>query len=207
MQSLEQSSQMQRIILFGILVDIVVYKEERLQLVLPQITLFLKNWIPFIPIPSPEFQGVLSYTGSIVECAFTVDFHVLNLFNLFINLPQVDSVCTVISQVLSNVIVTIADFMDGNNEMWLLLESIINSLIMCGDRKNKEILKTIDFIFNNHAINRYIPNDFTSTLCLLINNIYLHNAEIGELNQESSGVECLEHRYGRRSLQLLYLYH
>ena len=41
----------------------------------------------------------------------------------------------------------------------------------------------------------------------LINNIYLHNAEIGELNQESSGVECLEHRYGRRSLQLLYLYH
>ena len=59
--------------------------------------------------------------------------------------------------------------------MWEILENIINSLILYCDKKNGEILKTIDYLFNSSEINPFIPNDFTSTLCLLINNIYLIN--------------------------------
>lgn len=59
--------------------------------------------------------------------------------------------------------------------MWTILENLINTLILYGDRKNREIMKTIDYLFNSYEINKYIPNDFTSTLCLLINNIYLIN--------------------------------
>lgn len=64
--------------------------------------------------------------------------------------------------------------------MWEILENLINSLILHGDKKNREILKTVDYLFNSYAINRFIPNDFTSTLCLLINNIYLLNETQGE---------------------------
>ena len=61
--------------------------------------------------------------------------------------------------------------------MWSILENILDSLIMCSENNNGDILKTVDFVFNNFEINRYIPNDFTSTLCLLISNLYLHNNE------------------------------
>lgn len=59
--------------------------------------------------------------------------------------------------------------------MWTILENLINTLILYGDKKNREIMKTIDYLFNSYEINKFIPNDFTSTLCLLINNIYLIN--------------------------------
>lgn len=73
------------------------------------------------------------------------------------------------------VIVSISESITENPEMWVILENLINELILYGDKKNREILKTIDYLFNSYEINRYIPNDFTSTLCLLINNIYLVN--------------------------------
>lgn len=72
-------------------------------------------------------------------------------------------------------VTTVSDSFSGNPEMWTILENLINTLILYGDRKNREIMKTIDYLFNSYEINKYIPNDFTSTLCLLINNIYLIN--------------------------------
>ena len=38
----------------------------------------------------------------------------------------------------------------------------------------------MDLLFNNYEINRSIPSDFTSTLCLLINNLYLRNDGLTE---------------------------
>ena len=72
-------------------------------------------------------------------------------------------------------ITSISESFSKNPELWEILENIINSLILYGDKKNCEILKTIDYLFNSSEINTFIPNDFTSTLCLLINNIYLIN--------------------------------
>lgn len=84
-------------------------------------------------------------------------------------------------------VTTISDSFSDNPEMWTILENLINTLILYGDRKNREIMKTIDYLFNSYEINKYIPNDFTSTLCLLINNIYL-------INQSQEEVTALPQR-------------
>ena len=51
---------------------------------------------------------------------------------------------------------------------------------MSSEHTNEDVLKTIDFIFNNYEVNKFIPNDFTSTLCLLINNLYLRNDALND---------------------------
>lgn len=68
--------------------NIFCYNEERIQLLLPQVTLFLKTWIPQIPVPSLEMNSFLYFTSLIVEASFKIDFHVLQLFNIFLSLPK-----------------------------------------------------------------------------------------------------------------------
>lgn len=125
-----------------------------------------------------------------VENAFAFDYKSLQLLETFVNVPSMNKVSGEISSVLLNVVTSIADSLDERREVWYILENIINCLIISGDHKNVEILQTIDFIFNNQEINKFIPNDFTSTLCLLINNIYLHNEENRASGQQSNGTCC-----------------
>lgn len=199
---------MQRIILFGILVEIATWNTERLRLLLPQLSLFFKNWVASVPIPSCEFSALLWSVGCVVENAFEFDFKALQLLELFVNVPSVSSVCGEVSSVLLNVVTNIADLLDERREVWYILENLINCLIIAGDYKNVEILQTIDFIFNNQAINKFIPNDFTSTLCLLINNIYLHNEETRASGQQGSDrIDSSCGRDGERGVQLLHLHH
>lgn len=60
------------------------------------------------------------------------------------------------------------------------LKNLIDSLILDSHGINPSILQTIDYLFNNYEINRSIPSDFTSTLCLIINNLYLLNDSLTE---------------------------
>ena len=168
---------MHRIILFGILVDIATWNTNRLRLLLPQLSLFFKNWATSVPIPSCEFSALLWSVGCVVENAFEFDYKSLQLLDSFVNLPSTGIVSGEIASVLLNVVTNIADSLDERREVWYILENIINCLIISGDHRNVDILQTIDFIFNNQEINKFIPNDFTSTLCLLINNLYLRNEE------------------------------
>ena len=74
----------------------------------------------------------------------------------------------------------IVDGIPTEATIWKYLKNLIDSLILdlCG--VDPSILQTIDFLFNNYEINRSIPSDFTSTLCLLINNLYLLNDSLTE---------------------------
>ena len=82
------------------------FNEERVRLLLPQITLFFKSWIPQVRQPSTELNALLYYTSVIVEAAFKVDFHVLSLFEVFMSLPTSDdtsftsTIATYVYQVL-----------------------------------------------------------------------------------------------------------
>ena len=64
--------------------------------------------------------------------------------------------------------------------IWNHLKNLIDSLILDSHGVDPSILQTIDFLFNNYEINRSIPSDFTSTLCLIINNLYLLNDSLTE---------------------------
>ena len=61
--------------------------------------------------------------------------------------------------------------------MWETLEVVVNNLVMCGEPRNAALLHSIDFVFNNYEVNRFIPTDFTSTLCLLLTNIFLQTQQ------------------------------
>jgi len=175
---LSNTREIQRIALFGLLVHIITYNEDRIKILLPQLTLFLQTWIPQIKIPSTEANAVIYYISLIAEAAFKIDFHVLSLFELFLNVPMkgdsssfINSIATFVYQVISS----IPEYINENPELWKIIGNLVNSLILHGDKKNSAIIKTVDYLFNSYEINKFIPNDFTSTLCLLINNIYLFN--------------------------------
>lgn len=56
---------------------ILLYNENRIQLLLPQISRFLVTWIPQVPVPSHEAYALLSYVGLIIEASFHLDYHVV----------------------------------------------------------------------------------------------------------------------------------
>lgn len=167
-----------------------LFNESRIHLLLPQISTFLRSWIPSVPIPSYEISALVYYVGLIVETSFHLDKSVLSLFDCFIQLPRESLVKLVpqLSTSLLRVVTNVADDLTDDREMWKCLESIIDSLIMSSERTNEDVLKTIDFIFNNYEVNKFVPNDFTSTLCLLINNLYLRNDALNE-SKASKGEE------------------
>lgn len=159
-----------------------LFNESRIRLLLPQISTFLKSWIPSVPVPSYEMSALVYYVGLIVETSFHLDRSVLSLFDCFMQLPRESLVKLVpqLSSSLLRVVTNVADDLRDDREMWKCLESIIDSLIMSSEHTNEDVLKTIDFIFNNYEVNKFIPNDFTSTLCLLINNLYLRNDALND---------------------------
>ncbi len=57
--------------------EILLYNENRIQLLLPQISRFLVTWIPQVPVPSHEAYALLSYVGLIIEASFHLDYHVV----------------------------------------------------------------------------------------------------------------------------------
>lgn len=57
------------------------------------------------------------------------------------------------------------------------MEEILNSLILNADEVSEATMRTIDTLFNNNKINRFIPMNFTATLCLVINSLYLEEAK------------------------------
>ena len=72
------------------------------------------------------------------------------------------------------------DSIPKETDIWNHLKNLIDSLILDSRGVDPSILQTIDFLFNNYEINRSIPSDFTSTLCLIINNLYLLNDSLTE---------------------------
>lgn len=57
----------------GLLVDIVLYNEERMKLLLPQVEVFIRNWVPSVPIPSTEIISLLSSVVRIIEADFKLN--------------------------------------------------------------------------------------------------------------------------------------
>lgn len=57
----------------GLLVDIVLYNEERMKLLLPQVEVFIRNWVPSVPIPSTEIISLLSCVVRIIEADFKLN--------------------------------------------------------------------------------------------------------------------------------------
>lgn len=56
------------------------------------------------------------------------------------------------------------------------MEELLNSLILKANEVSEDVMRTIDILFNNNKINRFIPLSFASTLCLVINALYLKEA-------------------------------
>lgn len=75
------------------------------------------------------------------------------------------------------IIQTISDRVSGDPKVWSLLEEIINSLILNAAEVSEDALRTIDTLFSNNKINQFIPMNFTATLCLVINSLYLEEAK------------------------------
>ena len=65
-----------------------LFNESRIRLLLPQISTFLKSWIPSVPVPSYEMSALVYYVGLIVETSFHLDRSVLSLFDCFMQLPR-----------------------------------------------------------------------------------------------------------------------
>lgn len=86
---MEEACELQRVALFGLLVKVLCYDDKRLELLLPQVIVFLKTWIPQVAVPSMEMNALLYHTSAIIEAAFKLDFHYLSLFDLFLSLPKV----------------------------------------------------------------------------------------------------------------------
>ena len=69
-----------------------------MKLLLPQVEVFLRNYIPAVEIPSCEADALLSYVGTLIENGFKLDEEVcfavvchaqiLGLFSLFTELPK-----------------------------------------------------------------------------------------------------------------------
>ena len=66
----------QKIILLGLLVNIIIYEESRITTLLPQVMHFLTNWIPTIQENSFMLSVALFYSERIIESAFHIDWHV-----------------------------------------------------------------------------------------------------------------------------------
>lgn len=68
------------------------------------------------------------------------------------------------------------------------MEEIINSLILNAAEVSEDALRTIDTLFNNNKINQFIPMNFTATLCLVINSLYLEEAKEPKEEKEEKKV-------------------
>ena len=122
--------------------NIFCYNEERIHLLLPQVTLFLKTWIPQIPVPSLEMNSFLYFTSLIVEASFKIDFHSLQLFNIFLSLPKstIETIAPTLTSSFYHVIIIYLFFIDR-----LLLLSLNHSqrILKCG--RFLRILLTLSF--------------------------------------------------------------
>ena len=86
------------------------------------------------------------------------------------------------------IIQTISDRVSGDPKVWSILEEIINSLILNAAEVSEDALRTIDTLFNNNKINQFIPMNFTATLCLVINSLYLEEAKEPKEEKEEKKV-------------------